>query len=170
MEHIGAPEDGEPGEVSAEGPSSDRHPAEIELGVLFGRGVKRLDLILERGRGQVETHGFLPGQSPAGRPPAVGDEDGEPLIRQPLRDEVGRPGPHHALEVRSSVRVEQHGERSVRPLAVGEQERGPQPPLAGRQQRHVRPKHRLGGERLDRAHLAVPATNHRRRAVALHRG
>ena len=88
MEDIGAPEDPERSEVSTERPSADGHASEIELWVALRRGVQRLDLILQRWRGQVESDGLLPPQPAARRPPAVGDQHREPLVRQPLRYEV----------------------------------------------------------------------------------
>src|SRR3712207_8482044 len=60
-------------------------------------------------RSEVERDLPLPDRAATGRAAAVHDQDGEALVGQPLRGQVGVAGGHHALRVRAAVgRSEEH--------------------------------------------------------------
>ena len=81
---------------------------EVEHVVLLGGAVEAVDLVVEHRRGQVVVDGALPRRAPPGRAPPVGDDDGEALVGEPLRGQVGVVRLHDARAVRTAVRVEQH--------------------------------------------------------------
>ena len=60
--------------------------------MLLGRGVERLDLVVEDRAGEVEVDGPLPLAAPAGGAAAVGDDHREALVGEPLRGEVAVAG------------------------------------------------------------------------------
>ena len=78
-----------------------------------------------------------------GRAPPVDDDDGEALVGEPLRGEVGVVRLHDARAVRTAVRVEQHGQRRA-VVVVGEQHGGGQAALAAERQPDVGAHRRRG--------------------------
>ena len=133
VEDVGPAQHGERRQVAAEAPPADGDPAEVEHAVLLGGRLQRLDLVVEDGRGEVEVHGPLPRRPAARRAPPVGDDDGEALVGEPLRRQVGVVGLHGAQRVRPAVRVEQDGERCA-VVVAGEQHGRRQPALATERQ------------------------------------
>ena len=93
VEHVGSAQHGERGEVAAEAPSADGDAVEVETGHLFGDAVERVDLVVEGRSGEVAVHRSLPLAAAAGRAAAVGDDDGEALVGEPLRRRGTRCGP-----------------------------------------------------------------------------
>ena len=83
MEDIGTVDDGERREVPAERPSANRDPVEVELGEGVRDRVKADHLVLEYGTGEVTSHRALPRRC-SRRPAPVDDNDGEPLVGEPL--------------------------------------------------------------------------------------
>ena len=63
--------------------------------------------------GQGAPDGPLPGRAAAGGAAAVGDQDGEPLVGEPLGDQEPVPGGQDLAVVRPAVGVEQHGQRPL---------------------------------------------------------
>ena len=69
MEDVRALEDGQGGEVAAEGPPTDAHPAQVEgLGERLRRSLEPAHLTLEGRTGDVEAHLPLPGAARPGVP------------------------------------------------------------------------------------------------------
>ncbi len=94
VEDVGPAQHGERGEVAAEAPAADGDALEVEHAVLLGGVVQGGDLVVEdRGR-QVVVDRPLPLAAAARRAATVGDDDGEPLVGEPLRGQVGVVGPH----------------------------------------------------------------------------
>ncbi len=147
VEDVRPAEHGQRGQVATEAPPADRHAGEVELRVLLRRGVQGVDLVLEDRCGEVEVDGPLPGAAPARGAAAVGHDDGEALVGEPLRRVVGGAGGQHPLRVRAAVRIEQHGERGgVRgPAVPGQEHRGGDRPAPGPQQRDRRADQRRLG-------------------------
>ena len=115
-------EHGQRGEVAAEAPPADGDPIEVELGMLLGGELQRVDLIVEHGRRQIAVDGALPLGASARCAPTVDDHDRKALIGEPLRAEIGVVRMDDALRVRTAVRVEQHRQRRAE-VAVGQQHR-----------------------------------------------
>ena len=96
--------------------------------------------------------GAFPLAAATRRAAAVGDDDREPLIGEPLRGEVGVVGLRDAQGVRAAVGVEQHrqGWAVLGPVnVVWEQHRDRQLSIAHGQQAHVRCQQRRLGVRGD---------------------
>ena len=82
-----------------------------------------------RGRGrQVEPHGALQRRRPR-RAAAVGDDDGESLVRPPLGLQVAARRCVHEAVVRAAVRVHQHRQRRVARRPPGGQQQGGRQPV-----------------------------------------
>ena len=132
VEHVGAPEHRERGEVATERPPTDGDPVEVELGPVGGDRPERVDLVLEDRRGEIVVDGPLPLAPETRRAAAVDDDDGEALVGQPL-------GRQNELCERTTrwwwgpaVRVEQYREALPCLSPGGQEERRRQPPLAAR--------------------------------------
>ena len=82
-------------------------------GKALSRTVEGVDLVGERRAGEIVADGALPLGATAGGPAAVGDHDGEALVREPLRRQVGVVVGRDPLRMRAAVRVEQDGESGV---------------------------------------------------------
>ena len=91
--------------------------------MLGGGLLEGVHLVLEHGAGEVEVHRPLPVGAPARGAPAVGDDDGEALVGEPLRREVGEVRAHGAQGVGAAVGVEQHRQRRA-VVVLGQHERG----------------------------------------------
>ena len=87
VEHVGTAHHRQRGEIAAEAPAADRDPVEVER-VVLGRGMQRVDLIVEDRRRQIEMDRALPLAATPGRAASVDDDDGEALIGEPLRQSV----------------------------------------------------------------------------------
>ena len=112
MEHIRPAQHGERGEEAAEAPTPDGHPIEVEHAAEALRGrMQRSDLVVERGRGQIEMDGALPLGSSTRCSAPVGHHHGETLIGEPLSRGKGVRRTLDAQGVRAPVRVEQDRER-----------------------------------------------------------
>ncbi len=113
VDAVGSQQHGQGGEVPAEAPAADGDSVEVEASELGGCLLERVDLVLQRGCRQVLVDRPLPlGAAPRG-PPAIDDDDGEAVVGEPLRNEVRQVRPQRSESVRSSVRIEQHGQRSA---------------------------------------------------------
>ncbi len=109
MEDVGTAQDRERGQEAAEGPAADGHPAQVEVvGVLLGHALQRVDLVVERGARQVAADRALEVGAPARGAAAVGHDDGEALLGEPLALQERAPPVEHPLRVRPAVRVHQH--------------------------------------------------------------
>ena len=171
MEDVGTPEHGQRREVPAERPAGDGHPSEVELArELVGDTLQGVDLVLERLGGQVEVDAVVPGMAPAAGAASVGDDDGEALVGEPLRLEIGVVCGHHHPEVRAAVRRQQHRQRPVRPYVVaGHHDGGAQLARAGPDQPGGRPQVRAVGVRRQPGDLGALAEDRPRGAGGLQR-
>ena len=123
VEHVGAVEHRERGEVATEAPTPDRDPLEVETVEPLGGGVECVDLVVERRGRKVEMDVALPIAAASRRAAAVGDDHGEPLVGEPLRGRERVVRLHDAEGVRAAVRVEQDRQRPA-VVVVGEQHGG----------------------------------------------
>ena len=144
-EHVGPAQHGQGGQVPAERPAADPDAAGVELArVLRDDMLQGGDLVLQGGARHVEPERALPGGPAARRAAAVRDDHREALVGEPLRLVEQPPGPQHLLG-RPAVGGHHDGQRPVRPHVVaGEDDRGPQFPLARGQQRDAGRERRLG--------------------------
>src|ERR1022692_255584 len=86
-----AAQDGEGREKSAEGPAADHYPVEVKHARMAGgNGPQSCDLILEHRSGYVTAGCPFPERIAAGGSAAVGHDDGEALLGEPLGDQVRR--------------------------------------------------------------------------------
>ena len=83
---------------------------EVEEPEALRGGVESVHLVLQHRAGEVPVDGVLPRDAAPRRPPPVGDEDGEPLIREPLGLERRPVGVEDLREVWAAVRIHDHRE------------------------------------------------------------
>ncbi len=127
VKHVRPAQDRQRGQVSAEGPAPDRHLGQIEVAVAVCHGSQRVDLILQGRASQVTGHCAVPLGASPWCAPAVGHHDGEALIGEPLRGQVGVGRGQDPLGVRPAVRVHQDWEfRRAWFVPRREQQRGPE--------------------------------------------
>ena len=100
VEDVGPPEHGEGGEVAAEAPPPDRHAVEVEDAVLLGGRLSASTWSSSTAVARSRWTARSQSDPAARRPPAVGDDDGEPLVGEPLRADVGVVGAHDPPGVR----------------------------------------------------------------------
>ncbi len=100
----------------------------------LGSAVKAVDLVLQRSRGKIAVHVAFPLAPPSRGAAAIDDDHDEALIGEPLRRQVSCLRGDDALGMRSTVRVEQDGERgAAESVAVRrEQYRSGEAAIAGR--------------------------------------
>src|SRR4029453_3516313 len=108
VEDVGAAQHGQGGQVAPARPAAGGHPAEVELGVVGAHGAQRLHLVVQDGTGQVAPDRPLPGRAPARGAAAVGDQDGEALVGEPLGDQEPVAGGQHLAVVGAAAGGEQH--------------------------------------------------------------
>ena len=132
MKDVRPPQHRQRGQVPAERPAPDADPGQVQVGALLGGRLQRLDLVLQDRAGQVAGDRAVPLGPAAGGAAAVGDDDGEALLGEPLRAQVRGAGGQHALAVRAAVGVAQHRQLARAWLVPGrQQDRGPDPARPG---------------------------------------
>ncbi|GAA2804646.1 hypothetical protein GCM10020219_090390 [Nonomuraea dietziae] len=95
----------ERGQVAAERPAADGDLGQVEVvGVLLGDPLQGVHLVVEHRGGQVVQHRPLEGGTASRGAAAVGDDDGEALLGEPLAGEVHALAGQDALGVRPAVR------------------------------------------------------------------
>ncbi len=91
-----------------------------------------VDLVGQRRARQVAVHLAVPRRAAARRTPSVDHHDGETLVGQPLRHEIGAAARHDALGVRPAVRIEDDRQRRPGHVVARVQHGRGQLPLAQR--------------------------------------
>ena len=125
-----------------------RDPVEVEEPQFVGGLVQAVDLVLEHGVGEIAVdRAFVLGTT-ARCAAAVDDDDGEPLVGEPLRAEIRVVRLHDALGVRATVRIHEHRERRA-VVIVRQHHGGGRGAPSRREDPHVRGHERVLGERCE---------------------
>ena len=109
VEHVGAAQHCERGQVATERPAANAHPCEIEREMRSSDALQRGHLVVEHGRREVTAHRTLPLRAARWRTTTVAHDHGVALVGEPLRGRKGVATALHAQRVRTAVRIEQHG-------------------------------------------------------------